>query len=402
MGSRNYRRVALQLGMVIMAGTLQTMEADAAQEKWYIEQKTEISIPQTALLEVKDIWRAICAKNQYIKGMEKIGEEVLQSFELEAKEEEAISLFARGKGLEGTSVYADVTNYVNVRAKATTASEVVGKLYSGCVATVIEEEDDWVYVNSGNVTGYVTKEYLLLGTAAEEAIAKKYVPKIVVTANVLNIRSGAGMGYSITGQFEKGEEAQLLERGKEWMKIRFTSEGEARTGFVYAAYVTVEGEPATGETLAEEKARLAAEKQAAAEAEAERKAAAEQAKRSKAKQVADYAKTAVGTAYVWGGTNMKTGVDCSGLCYAAYKAYGYTLPRVSRDMAASSSLLSVTPNTAQLEAGDLVFYATGGRVDHVAMYLGNGKVVHASDYTTGVIISNYNYRTPHSAKRVIY
>ena len=118
--------------------------------------------------------------------------------------------------------------------------------------------------------------------------------------------------------------------------------------------------------------------------------------------MANYAKTAVGTAYVWGGTNMSTGVDCSGLCYAAYRKYGYTLPRVSRDMAASKSLLSVTPSKTNLKAGDLVFYASGGRVDHVAMYIGDGKVVHASDYNTGVIISRYNYRTPHSAKRVIY
>lgn len=411
MESRNYSRVALQLGAVILAGLLQTMEADAAQEMKYMEQMREASMPKLALLEVKDIWRAIGAKSQYIEGMGEIGAQVLQRLEEETKEEEAIMLFARGKGLEGTRAYANVTNYVNVRAKASTSSEVVGKLYGGCVATVLEEEGDWVYVNSGNVTGYVIKEYLLFGSDAEEAIAKKYTPKVTVTANVLNIRSGAGTGYSTIGQFGKGEEAQLLERGKEWMKIRFSSGGEKKTGFVYAAYVTVTGEPAVGETLAEEAARLAAEKkaakeaaakEAAAKAEAERKAAVEQTKRSKARQVANYAKTAVGTAYVWGGTNMKTGVDCSGLCYAAYKAYGYTLPRVSRDMAASSSLLSVTPNKTQLVAGDLVFYATGGRVDHVAMYLGDGKVVHASDYTTGVIISNYNYRTPHSAKRVIY
>ena len=121
-----------------------------------------------------------------------------------------------------------------------------------------------------------------------------------------------------------------------------------------------------------------------------------------AKQVAEYAKTAVGTAYVWGGTNLSTGVDCSGLCYASYKKYGYNLPRVSRDMAVSNALLSVTPNESKLQPGDLVFYAKNGTVDHVAMYIGDGKVVHASDYKTGVIISRYNYRTPYSAKRVIY
>lgn len=351
---------------------------------------------------------------KYIQGMEGIETRVLQNrakarvalLGSEEAPEESLVLFSRTKGLEGTRVYANVNNYVNVRKKATTSSDVVGKLYGGCVATVIKEDENWVYVNSGNVTGYVIKDYLLLGEDAEEAIAKKYTPKIQVTANVLNVRSGAGTGYSVIDKLTKGEEAELLEKGQEWMKIRVPVGGTKQVGYVFAKYVKVVGEPKCGETLAEEKARLAAEKKAAEEAakkaEEDRKAAIEKEKREKAKQVAEYAKTAVGTAYVWGGTNMKSGVDCSGLCYAAYKKYGYTLPRVSRDMAASSSLRSVTPNKTYLKAGDLVFYASDGRVDHVAMYIGDGKVVHASTYNTGVIISQYNYRTPHSAKRVIY
>lgn len=406
MGSRKYKRVLLCMGAVAIAGVLNGGEAKAAELPENHLLLREVVPVQTSLLQVKDIWRAVGAEYKYIDGLEEIGETVLKRLE-EAKETEGeLVLFSRARGLEGTRVYANVSNYVNVRTKDTTASEVVGKLYAGCVATVIEEKGNWVYVNSGNVTGYVIKDYLLLGDAAEAAIAKNYVPGIEVTANVLNVRSGAGTGYSVAHTFTKGATAELLEQGKEWMKIRYTVGGKTKTGYVYGAYVKVTGEPKYGETLAEEKTRLAAEKkakeEAAKKAEAERKAAAEQAKRDKAKQVANYAKTAVGTAYVWGGTNMSAGVDCSGLCYAAYKKYGYTLPRVSRDMAASSALLSVTPNTTYLKAGDLVFYASGGVVDHVAMYIGDGKVVHASDYSTGVIISRYNYRTPHSAKRVIY
>ncbi len=406
MGSRKYGGMLLCVGAAAIAGLLNGGEASAAKVQEYVPVVLELEQVQFSFLEIKDIWRSIGAEHPYIEGLEDIGSEVLEKIaEAEAKGEEIV-LFARVKGLEGTRVYANVNNYVNVRQSGSTSSEIVGKLYADCVATVIAEEGDWVYVNSGNVTGYVVKDYLLLGDEAEAAIAKKYAPKVEVTANVLNVRSGAGTGYSVVDTFKKGDTAELLEQGNEWMKIRFNDGGKTKTGYVYATYVKVTGEPKYGETLAEEKERIAAEKKAAAEAaakaEAEKKAAAEQSKRNKAKQVADYAKTAVGTAYVWGGTNMKSGVDCSGLCYAAYKAYGYTLPRVSRDMAASSALLSVTPNTTNLKAGDLVFYASGGRVDHVAMYIGDGKVVHASDYNTGVIISRYNYRTPHSAKRVIY
>lgn len=406
MGSRNYHRILLCVGAAAIAGVLNGGEASAATLQGGAPVVRELSQVQNSLLTIKDIWRCVGAEHPYIDGLEEIGGEVLDKLaEAEAKGEEIV-LFARVRDLSGTRVFANVSNYVNVRKSGSTSSDVVGKLYADCVATVIAEEGNWVYVSSGNVTGYVVKDYLLLGDEAEAAIAKKYAPKVEVTANVLNVRSGAGTGYSVVDTFQKGDTAELLEQGKEWMKIRFKADGKTKTGYVYATYVKVTGEPKYGETLAEESARIAAEKKAAAEAaakaEAERKAAAEQSKRDKAKQVANYAKTAVGTAYVWGGTNMKSGVDCSGLCYAAYKAYGYTLPRVSRDMAASSALLSVTPNTSNLKAGDLVFYASGGRVDHVAMYIGDGKVVHASDYNTGVIISRFNYRTPHSAKRVIY
>ncbi len=411
MGSKKYSKALWCLSTVMLAGSLQAAEANAAEVNAAVVRlrpdfvaETKTMSPGIAL-DIKEMWRAIGAKNRYIEGTETLCERaLLQAADTETDGE--IMLFQRKKSIAGTRVYANVLNYVNVREAASTTAAAVGKLYADCVATVIEDAGDWVYVNSGNVTGYVVKKYLLMEDAAEEAIARTYSPKIKVTANTLNIRSGAGTEYKIIGGFTLGEEAELLEKGTDWMKIRFSSGTEKMTGYVFAKYVTVTGEPKVGETLAEESARIAAEKKAAAEAaaraEAEKKAAAEQAKRDKAKQVADYARTAVGTAYVWGGTNLKTGVDCSGLCYAAYKAYGYTLPRVSRDMAASSALLSVTPNKTYLKAGDLVFYASGGTVDHVAMYIGDGRVVHASDYKTGVIISYYNYRTPHSAKRVIY
>lgn len=424
MNNKKHNRVCLCLGSVLLATTLHGTDvasagADAGNAMQNVMLRQEVPVRYSTLPDIKDIWRSLGAENQYISGdeircaavLEQTGEK--KEEEATEQEKEELVLFARSKSLAGTTAYADVTNFVNVRKGATTSSAVVGKLYEGCVAAVLEEEGDWVYIKSGNVTGYVVKKFLLFGKEAEAAIEKKYSPKIKVTANVLNIRAGAGTNYEVIGSFRTGAEAELEEKGTEWMKIRFSSDGKTKTGYVYAKYVKVTGEPKTGETLAEEAKRIEAEKKAAAKAEAERKAAkereeakkkeaAKQAKAEKAKKVAEYAKTAVGTAYVWGGTNMKTGVDCSGLCYAAYKNFGYTLPRVSRDMAASSTLLSVTPNTSHLRAGDLVFYASGGRVDHVAMYIGDGKVVHASDYSTGVIISRYNYRTPHSAKRVIY
>ncbi len=408
MGSRKYQKLLLGMGAVTMfcvLGGKDTSAKPLAGELLVAESLPVVQSSYFQMNEIKNIWRAIGAKHPYIDGLEDVGERTLQRI-AEAEAQGGIELLSKAKGLEGTRVYANVSNYVNVRKGASASTEALGKLYAGCVATVIEEEGNWVYVSSGNVTGYVIKDYLLLGDEAEKAITKQYAPKIQVTANVLNVRAGAGTGYDVLTTFAKGNEAELVEQGKEWTKIRLSVNGKKKTGYVASQYIKVVGEPKYGETIAEEKERIAAEKKAAAEAaakaEAEKKAAIEQTKRDKAAQVASYAKTALGKPYVWGGTNLSAGVDCSGLCYAAYKAYGYMLPRVSRDMAASSALLSVKPNTNSLKAGDLVFYASGGRVDHVAMYIGDGKVVHASDYSTGVIISKYNYRTPHSAKRVIY
>lgn len=442
MRKKQYERVIGCLGVAVLCGMLQHPGTAAAEG---LPMLTGIWPEHAMLLQdtsvsAKGLWKQFGAEYQYIEGLEWLSELVLTELPKEkavagpaeepeeaaktvtdsAGEEEsieqadgALTLMQRTNPLEGTRVFANVSNFVNVRQAADTKSSVVGKLYGKCVATVLQEEGDWVYVTSGNVTGYVVKEFLLLGEEAEAAIAKTYQPKIKVTANTLNVRTGAGTEYETLGSFKKGAEAELLEKGTEWLKISYKVGGETKIGYVYAKYAEITGEPKYGETLKEEAKRLEEEKKAKEKEEAEKKAkkekeeaakkaAAEQAKRDKAKEVADYAKTAVGTAYVWGGTNLKTGVDCSGLCYAAYKAYGYTLPRVSRDMAASTALLSVTANATYLKPGDLVFYASGGRVDHVAMYIGDGKVVHASDYNTGVIISRYNYRTPHSAKRVIY
>lgn len=403
MGSRKYYGIMGCVGALLLAGTPQS----AAAKEQAIAVHPYVDPLKSIVLQVpvgrKETRWGIGTNYNYIEELVVATEEAPRVRETSREE---LVLLSGKQNPEGTLVYANVNNYVNVRAKATTASDVVGKLYSGCVATVIKDAGDWVYVTSGNVTGYVVKNYLLFYEEAEAAIAKRYSPMVEVTANALNVRAGAGTEYAVLKTFTKGDKAELLQRGTEWNKIRFSYQGKSVTGYVSAKYVKITGELKYGETLAEEKERIAKEKKEAEEAkkkaEEERKAAAERTKREKAKAVADYAKTAVGTAYVWGGTNMSTGVDCSGLCYAAYKKYGYTLPRVSRDMAASSALLSVTPNTTYLKAGDLVFYASGGRVDHVAMYIGNGHVVHASDYNTGVIISKYNYRTPHSAKRVIY
>ena len=202
MRNRKYSRVLLCLSAAALTGILQGNVAGAAVAgKEPVAVEDAAAVLQNDLLDIKNIWKTIGTDGQYIEGLEDVGEYVLQQAQEEAQEEiMELSLFARTNSIVGTRAYANVVNYVNVRQKPGTSSKVVGKLFSGCVATVLEDKGDWVYVNSGNVTGYVVKQYLLFGGEAEQAIANKYKPKIKVTANVLNIRSGAGTKYKEIGR----------------------------------------------------------------------------------------------------------------------------------------------------------------------------------------------------------
>lgn len=152
-----------------------------------------------------------------------------------------------------------------------------------------------------------------------------------------------------------------------------------------AAWVEEAKEQAEAERAAEE-AKAAEEAAAAAAAEAE---AAQ--KSSKRQQVVDYALSFVGGRYVWGGTDPHTGADCSGFTgYILRNAGGVSISRSSAEQDGEGRTVSAE----NMQPGDLLFYSKGGGVNHVAMYIGNGQVVHASSSKTGIIVSAWNYRTP--------
>ena len=131
----------------------------------------------------------------------------------------------------------------------------------------------------------------------------------------------------------------------------------------------------------------AAEEAAAAAAEAAEAAQ----KSSKRQQVVDYALSFVGGRYVWGGTDPHTGADCSGFTgYILRNAGGVSISRSSAEQAGEGRTVSAE----NMQPGDLLFYSKGGGVNHVAMYIGNGQIVHASSSKTGIIVSAWNYRTP--------
>ena len=121
--------------------------------------------------------------------------------------------------------------------------------------------------------------------------------------------------------------------------------------------------------------------------------------KNKRKKVVEYAKKFEGNPYVYGGNSLTEGTDCSGFVKLVYAKFGYTLKRTSKEQAADSTYKNV--KLSDVQPGDLLFYNKNGQIGHVSMYIGNGKVIHASSPSTGIKISNYGYRTPAKAKRII-
>jgi len=332
---------------------------------------------------------------------------------------------------------ANVKSYVNIRSGPSTDYEAIGKLYKGCVANVLGYEGDWVKIQSGNLEeGYIRGDYLLIGWDAEEKIAEHCEKIATVNCSVLNVRTGMSTSDSIYEQIPRGESYYVAEEYEEWVKIILGQDdntGVEHTGYVYKQYVDLSYEFKYAITKEEEAAQKAAEEAARkaeqerlrklAEEEAARKAAAEAKKKAEAEaakelleqqaalstdsaklrqEVASYALNFVGNPYKWGGTSLTKGADCSGFVQSIYKQFGYDIPRVSKDQAKSAGYCNVTPDLNHLLPGDLIFYTNSkGVVDHVALYIGDGKIVHAASKKDGIKISSYKTRTPYKARRVI-
>ncbi len=301
-------------------------------------------------------------------------------------------------------VIADVNDYVNVRAEANTESEIVGKLYDDSVGTLLKEENGWYQIQSGNVTGYVKAEFCVTG---EEAIAlAEEVGTRIATVNTttLKVREEADIESSVIGLVPMGEELEVIKEEEEiegWVKVS-VEEGE---GYVSTEYVSLRTDFVKAESREEEQQRLLAEAQARAEAQQ----AAQQAIASNSNStttvpvitgdsemgvaVAEYACQFVGNPYVWGGTSLTNGADCSGFVMSVYANFGVSLPHSSTSDRTQG--YEVEGGLANAQPGDLICYS-----GHVAIYIGNGQIVHASSSKTGIIISNADYKKVLAVRRI--
>lgn len=296
---------------------------------------------------------------------------------------------------------ANVNEYLNIRAEANPEAEVLGKLYNQGAANVIETLDGWYKITSGTVTGYVSAEFVIVGDEATCQAASKRLGTIVTDA--LNLRKEASTEAGVYTLISTDGIVTVLDESIEgWLKVQYGS----YTGYVASEYVTVETVYSHAESREEEAARLAAEAEARRKEEERRRK--EEAKRQQQAQasnkvykapagvsgqsVVDYAVQFVGNPYVWGGESLTNGADCSGFVMKIYEAFGVDLPHSSYDLRRVGYAVSA----ADVQPGDIICYS-----GHVAIYMGNGKIVHASNRKEGIKISNnWQYKRVLAIRRI--
>lgn len=391
--------------------SLSNLQQAASEETSEAESKEESSVESVSSTAEKDI-EATSAVTNETPSASTITDNILRDIQnatgavisnkedSEGEESEEASEEESFKSL----VIAKVNDYVNVRdLPSEEDGEIIGKLYDKSVGYFIEEENGWYKIKSGSVEGYVKAEYCVTGDDAVE-LAKEVGTRIAtVTTTTLKVRSGPGLDQEVLGLVPIEDELVVEEELDGWVKVSI-EEGD---GYVSLDYVTLSTEFVEAESKAEEEARLAKEKAAREAANAAAKTGTSKSSGSSSynaassyttatssigSAVAQFAQQFVGNPYVYGGTSLTNGADCSGFVMSVYANFGVSLPHSS---GADRSVGSAVDGLANAQPGDIICYS-----GHVAIYIGNGQIVHASTAKTGIKISSADYRTVLAVRRI--
>ena len=323
------------------------------------------------------------------------------------------------------------TTTLNIRKKGSINAKIVGKMKKGNIATVLKKGSEWSKVRSGNVTGYVKNQYLVFGDEIEN-FAKQNVKKVAkVQTETLRVRKKASTDSKIVTLVSEDDKLKVKKQTNDWAKVKV----DGQTGYVSKDYAKVTysfGKAKSMKQIQAEQAAKEAQKQAAqttignesastsssntsnsSTTSGSTKASSVQAAKKASvsvsssgssatgSRIASYAQQFIGNPYRYGGNSLTNGIDCSGFTQQIMAKFGYSISRTSSSQAGDGRTVS----TSNLRAGDLVFYGDGGSINHVALYIGGGQVVHASNSAPyprgGIKISNVNYRTPICARRII-
>lgn len=288
-------------------------------------------------------------------------------------------------------------DYVNIRDAASTEGEILGKIYNNCAATIEEsveaEDGTWYKIHSGSVEGYIKAEYFVTGDEAEALALQIGKMFGYVEEGGLRVRTEPNTESDVITRLYSGEIYTVVESAKDgFVKLSLgdDDEGNAVTGYVAEEYIDVYVKFDKAVSLEEEKEKIA-------EAKRREEEAAAAAQSSTRNAIVAYAKQFVGNPYVWGGTSLTNGADCSGFTRSVMAHFGIGLSRTSSAQAGDGYRVSLD----SVEPGDLIFYASGGSIYHVAMYIGGGRVIHAIDEAHGIGISSMYCMTPYCAVDVI-
>ncbi|MCM1039466.1 MAG: NlpC/P60 family protein [Roseburia sp.] len=268
---------------------------------------------------------------------------------------------------------ANVDNNLNIRAIPAEDGKLVGKLPKNAACEVIESDGMWAHIKSGKVEGYVSCDYLLTGLEAKRKAEELVSAIATVTTDALKVRAEANTDSEVITMVPNGEKLEVAAAEGDWIRVYLDDEEV----FVSADYVRVDAQLETAITMTE-----LLYGQGVSDVRVD---------------LCQYAKEYLGNPYVWGGTSLTNGADCSGYVLSVFKKYNVSLPHSSRAQANCGTTIKLS----EAKPGDLVFYGNGQTINHVAIYIGGGQVIHASNPRTGIRISNVSYRTPIKVVRIL-
>ena len=360
----------------------------------------------------------------------------------------------------GISVAAD---YVNVRKKPNTDSKVVGKLYRGSAAKIVKKVGDWVKIKSGQVEGYIMSDYLAIGYSAEKMVDKFGTKIATINTETLKVREAKNTDCAVltlvsgeesfevikimvdgdTKGFVSKEYVDITVKFKKAVSIEEEREAARKKAAAEAAAARAEQEAqqrqqqqassnsgssssssSSGSSSSSSSSGSSSHKSSSGSSSSSHKSSSSGSSNKSSSSssshkssgggnssngsgdvigsgdgsaIASYALQFVGNPYVYGGTSLTNGTDCSGFTMSVFRKFGISLPRTSGSQSGVGRKISVS----EARAGDLIFYARNGHVNHVALCIGGGRVVHASNPSVGITTSNIGYRTPYCARRVI-
>ncbi len=303
-------------------------------------------------------------------------------------------------------IASKVDTYLNVRKKPSESAKIVGKMTKNAGCHIYKIKKGWAKIVSGKVDGWVKSSYIVTDTKAEELATKVGRECVEINTNSLRVRALPTTSAPIYSVVSEEEEFVIRKKhltmdfvNKMIKQQKISKEAIERAGGMEAIQadldnwicITVDDEHAfvAKEYVTEQYSLKRAVKVGTVSAGGSDGVSSSQA------SIAEYAKQFLGNRYVWGGSSLTGGTDCSGFTMSLYRKYGHSLPHNAAAQA------GVTRSVSSPKPGDLFFYSNGSRINHVAMYIGSGLVIHASNPSDGIKISNAYYRKPVKIGRVM-